>query len=113
MHRVGRTARAGHAGRALTIVTQYDVELYQRIESLIGLKLDTFPVPDEVNFSMSSRCIVFLTRYIFAHTQATVLSINERVAEAQRIAVQVLVKLTPHTHTHTHTPHTRARTKQQ
>ena len=36
IHRVGRTARAGRAGRSITVVTQYDVELYQRIEHLIG-----------------------------------------------------------------------------
>jgi superfamily II DNA/RNA helicase len=34
--RVGRTARAGRAGRAVTFVSQYDVELYQRIEHLLG-----------------------------------------------------------------------------
>ena len=34
--RVGRTARAGRAGRAVTFVSQYDVELYQRIEALLG-----------------------------------------------------------------------------
>lgn len=39
IHRVGRTARAGQTGRAITIVTQYDVEVLQRIESLIGQKL--------------------------------------------------------------------------
>lgn len=32
IHRVGRTARAGRSGKSLTFVTQYDVELFQRIE---------------------------------------------------------------------------------
>ena len=47
IHRVGRTARAGRAGRAVTFVTQYDVELFQRIEFLIGKKLPKFPTVDE------------------------------------------------------------------
>ena len=37
--RVGRTARAGKAGRSVAFVTQYDVEAYQRLEALIGQKL--------------------------------------------------------------------------
>ena len=49
IHRVGRTARAGRAGRAITLVTQYDVEVYQRIEHMLGKKLEEFPAPqDEV-----------------------------------------------------------------
>lgn len=32
IHRVGRTARAGRSGKSVTMVTQYDVELFQRIE---------------------------------------------------------------------------------
>lgn len=43
VHRVGRTARAGKSGRAITIVTQYDVETFQKIEELIGKKLDEYP----------------------------------------------------------------------
>merc|ERR1719340_395738 len=49
IHRVGRTARAGRAGKAVTFVSQYDVELYQRIEHLLGHKLPEYKtVEDEV-----------------------------------------------------------------
>uniref|UniRef100_A0A915E2S9 Helicase C-terminal domain-containing protein n=1 Tax=Ditylenchus dipsaci TaxID=166011 RepID=A0A915E2S9_9BILA len=44
IHRVGRTARAGKSGVALTMVTQYDVELYQKIEQSMGKKLDKYDV---------------------------------------------------------------------
>jgi ATP-dependent RNA helicase DDX47/RRP3 len=39
LDRVGRTARAGKAGRSIAFVTQYDVEAYQRLETLIGRRL--------------------------------------------------------------------------
>ncbi|XP_030333959.1 probable ATP-dependent RNA helicase DDX47 isoform X2 [Strigops habroptila] len=63
IHRVGRTARAGRSGKSITFVTQYDVELFQRIEHLIGKKLPAFPMQEE-----------------------EVMMLTERVAEAQRIA---------------------------
>lgn len=66
IHRVGRTARAGRAGISLTIVTQYDVELFQRIERLIGKKLPTFSINHD-----------------------DVMILVERVNEAMRYAVQV------------------------
>ncbi|GAV02573.1 hypothetical protein RvY_13118 [Ramazzottius varieornatus] len=47
IHRVGRTARAGRAGRSITFVTQYDVELYQRIEHLIGKKLPLYETAED------------------------------------------------------------------
>jgi len=64
IHRVGRTARAGRSGRAITVVTQYDVELYQRIENLLDKKLPEYPVLKEA-----------------------ALILSERVAEAQRLAI--------------------------
>lgn len=63
IHRVGRTARAGRSGRAITFVTQYDVELYQRIEHLLGKKLPLYNCPEE-----------------------EVMALQERVGEAQRTA---------------------------
>jgi ATP-dependent RNA helicase DDX49/DBP8 len=39
IHRIGRTARIGKAGRALSFVTQYDIELVTDIESSTGQKM--------------------------------------------------------------------------
>ncbi|KAG7269947.1 hypothetical protein CRUP_005564 [Coryphaenoides rupestris] len=63
IHRVGRTARAGRAGKSITFITQYDVELFQRIETLICKKLPAFPTQEE-----------------------EVMMLVERVSEAQRFA---------------------------
>jgi ATP-dependent RNA helicase DDX47/RRP3 len=68
VHRVGRTARASRAGRAISLVTQYDVESYQKIEQLIGKKLDKFPLVEE-----------------------EVLLLLERVTEAQQHAMLVRI----------------------
>lgn len=47
IHRVGRTARAGKSGVAISIVTQYDVEIYLRIEAALGKKLQEYPAEKE------------------------------------------------------------------
>lgn len=47
IHRVGRTARAGRSGKSITFVTQYDIELYQRIEFLIGKQLSQYPMQED------------------------------------------------------------------
>ncbi|KAJ1476621.1 P-loop containing nucleoside triphosphate hydrolase protein, partial [Baffinella frigidus] len=63
--RVGRTARAGRSGQAVTFVTQYDVELFQRIEDLTEKKMELFQTEEDM-----------------------VLQLSERVGEAQRVATQ-------------------------
>jgi ATP-dependent RNA helicase DDX47/RRP3 len=40
VHRVGRTARAGKSGKAISFVTQYDAEVFLRIEHALGRKLE-------------------------------------------------------------------------
>ncbi|KAI1291699.1 putative ATP-dependent RNA helicase DDX47 [Halotydeus destructor] len=68
IHRVGRTARAGRTGKSITVVTQYDVELYQRIEALIEKKLPVYDTDEE-----------------------SVMLLTERVAEALRFAKTEMV----------------------
>lgn len=63
IHRVGRTARAGRSGVAISLVNQYELEWYIQIEKLIGKKLPEYPAEEE-----------------------EVLLLLERVAEAKRIS---------------------------
>ncbi|GKV29335.1 hypothetical protein SLEP1_g38270 [Rubroshorea leprosula] len=47
IHRVGRTARAGRSGVAISLVNQYELEWYIQIEKLIGKKLPEYPAQEE------------------------------------------------------------------
>ncbi|OJJ47571.1 hypothetical protein ASPZODRAFT_141157 [Penicilliopsis zonata CBS 506.65] len=69
VHRVGRTARAGKSGVAISFVTQYDAELWLRVEGALGKKLDTYDVDKE-----------------------EVMVLAERVGEAQRYAITEMKK---------------------
>ncbi len=65
VHRVGRTARAGKSGKAVSFVTQYDIEIWLRIEHALGRKID-----EEVL------------------SKDEVMVYSERVSEAQRVAIR-------------------------
>ncbi|KAK8483937.1 hypothetical protein V6N12_044405 [Hibiscus sabdariffa] len=52
IHRVGRTARAGRSGVAISLVNQYELEWYLQIEKLIGKKLPEYPAQEEVVLQM-------------------------------------------------------------
>ncbi|EFQ98228.1 ATP-dependent rRNA helicase RRP3 [Nannizzia gypsea CBS 118893] len=64
IHRVGRTARAGKSGRAISVVTQYEVEIWQRIEAALGKQLPEHKTEKE-----------------------EVMVLSDRVGDAQRLAV--------------------------
>lgn len=70
IHRVGRTARAGKSGHAISLVTQYDVEVWLRIEAALGKKLPEYE-------SVKEEVMVF----------------GERVGNAQRDAVRQMKDL--------------------
>lgn len=70
IHRVGRTARAGQSGHAISMVTQYDVEIWQRIEAALGKKLKEYETDKE-----------------------EVMVLGERVEEAQKIAIREMKDL--------------------
>jgi ATP-dependent RNA helicase DDX47/RRP3 len=47
IHRVGRTARAGQTGQAISLVTQYDEEMFLRVEYALGRKIKVLDVVKE------------------------------------------------------------------
>ncbi|CAE1147442.1 DDX49 [Acanthosepion pharaonis] len=47
VHRVGRTARAGRGGMAITFVTQFDIKLVQAVEAYINTKLKLHEVDEK------------------------------------------------------------------
>jgi len=67
IHRVGRTARAGKSGKSIRFVTQYDVEVFQRLEKLLGKEMPQYSIEKE-----------------------KVMILHERVAEANRMATMQL-----------------------
>lgn len=65
VHRVGRTARAGKSGKAVSFVSQYDVEVWLRLEKALGKQIEELDIPKD-----------------------EVMVLAERVSEANRVAVR-------------------------
>lgn len=55
VHRVGRTARAGKSGVAISMISQYDIELYKRIEAALGKELESYPCEKEEVMAFQAR----------------------------------------------------------
>lgn len=70
IHRVGRTARAGRSGVAMSLVTQYDFEMWLRIEAALGKKLDESKAAED-----------------------EVAMLGKSVSDAQRVAIQKMKEL--------------------
>jgi len=51
VHRIGRTGRAGHGGRAITLVTGDDIMSLYEIEEHIGARIEEAELPSEADFN--------------------------------------------------------------
>lgn len=75
IHRVGRTARAGKSGEAITLVTERDIALVESIEARIGCKLDRYV--DEPGVSLEGRVVRETLQLVGQHKRVARLDIEE------------------------------------
>lgn len=59
IHRVGRTARAGRGGKAITLLSPYEIKALQDIEKMINTKLTEYKIDGNWStffFNLKSKC---------------------------------------------------------
>lgn len=74
IHRVGRTARAGRKGEALTFVGQRDVKLVQALEARVGSKLEEW---EEEGVNLETRVIREALKLVSEKKREALLEIEE------------------------------------
>ncbi|KAH7555426.1 hypothetical protein BM1_07049 [Bipolaris maydis] len=74
IHRVGRTARAGRVGTAITLIGQRDVELVLAIEARVGKKMEEF---EEEGVSVEGRVVRDALKPVTEKKREAMLSIEE------------------------------------
>ncbi|KAI4259824.1 MAG: hypothetical protein L6R42_004379 [Xanthoria sp. 1 TBL-2021] len=74
IHRVGRTARAGKKGEAITLVGQRDVQLFLAIEGRVGVKMEAY---EEEGVNIESRVIRDGLKDVGVRKREAILGIEE------------------------------------
>ncbi|KAG0080269.1 putative RNA helicase [Linnemannia elongata] len=81
IHRVGRTARAGRGGQAVSMISERDIELVHDIESRINKTMGEYPVSE-------NKALELLTEVTSAKRAATMALQDAQYGEKKRIQKQ-------------------------
>lgn len=87
VHRIGRTARAGKSGIAITLVTPQELNRLKRIESYTKQSIPEFPIPTEEQVK-AFREAAFLTKLqneLFAETGESTQLLNQLIAAGYNV----------------------------
>ena len=100
-HRVGRTARAGRSGVAISLVNQYEVEWFVQIEKFVGRKLVPFLWWGVVIGVSKANIYIYIYIYFvcvsgkkfpeFPSQEEEVLLLMGSVKEAKRVSLAVMI----------------------
>ncbi|KAG0230146.1 putative RNA helicase [Actinomortierella wolfii] len=88
IHRVGRTARAGRGGQAITMVTERDIELVHEIEARINKTMEEYPTNE-------NKVLELLNEVSSAKRAANMALHDSQFGEKKRIQKQKRMALEP------------------